>query len=449
MKYRLSILFFLFISISCLAKHNESLNTNSYVAALKKVTNVMVIDVASPVATSRYYAYITLTAYECVAVFNENKYPSFAGLLNGYQDIRVDATVIKNSDAKLAAVLSIYKTGQRFMPSGYLLNVDIDLLKKKFAIDKSHEFIFNQTVILVDAVLEHIFAYAKKDGFSKLNNLPRYIFKQGDGFWKQTPPSYMLPIEPHWNTIRTFLIDSAQQFKPNPPTTYDTSTNTKFYHLAKEVYDISLHANQQQKNSALFWDCNPFAVQPFGHIEFGIKKISPGGHWMGITGIACKKANSSIEKTALTHVLVSLAMADAFIACWDEKYRSNRVRPETVIQNLFEQNWKPLIQTPPFPEYVSGHSVVSSTAAVILTTIFGENFHYLDNTELDFGLPLRQFSSFNQAADEASISRLYGGIHYRDAIEEGNRLGKMVSTYTILKLNVFFPKTINGNKLDK
>jgi hypothetical protein len=183
----------------------------------------------------------------------------------------------------------------------------------------------------------------------------------------------MLPVEPHWSTLRTFLIDSSQQFKPTAPIQYDTTTHSKYYNLVKEVYEISLHKNEEQQNIALFWDCNPFAVQRLGHVEFGLKKISPGGHWIGITGIACKKSNASIDKTVLTHVLVSLTMADAFIACWDEKYRSNRIRPETVIQNMFERDWKPLIQTPPFPEYVSGHSVVSSNAAYILTQILNNN----------------------------------------------------------------------------
>jgi hypothetical protein len=131
-------------------------------------------------------------------------------------------------------------------------------------------------------------------------------------------------------------------------------------------------------------------------------------------------------------------MADAFIACWDEKYRSNRVRPETVIQNLMDRSWKPLIQTPPFPEYVSGHSVVSNAAAMILTQIFGENYSYLDDTEVEFGLPKRQFSSFYDAASEASLSRLYGGIHFRDAIEQGTILGKRVSEQVLMKLKSFF-----------
>lgn len=440
MKYRVIFFLCLTISISCIANNQNILETKHYVATLKKVTDVMVVDVASPVAASRYYAYITLASYESLSVFNTIINPSFSGFINGYNKININPKVISASDDKLAAILSIYKCGKKLLPSGYLLDKDLVLLKDKYSIDKKHEAIFIQTSNLVDTIIENILSYAKKDGFNKLNNLPRYINKEGDGYWKQTPPTFMLPIEPHWNSLRTFLLDSAQQFKPAAPTKYDTSKNSDFYNLVNEVYQNSLHQNEHQKKSAMFWDCNPFAVQRLGHVEFGIKKISPGGHWIGITGIACNKSKLSIEKTALTHLLVSLTMADAFIACWDEKYRSNRVRPETVIQNLFDRRWKPLLQTPPFPEYVSGHSVVSSAAALILTQLFGENYAYFDNTEVEFELPIVQFSSFNAAAEAASISRLYGGIHFKDAIEQGNILGKKVAQHSIGRLGVVFER---------
>jgi hypothetical protein len=125
-----------------------------------------------------------------------------------------------------------------------------------------------------------------------------------------------------------------------------------------------------------------------------------------------------------------MAIADAFISCWDEKYRSNLIRPETLINEHIDENWKPVLQTPPFPEYTSGHSVVSGAAATALTDIFGDNFTFDDDTETDYGLPVRSFESFNKAADEAAISRMYGGIHYRKAVaigvKQGRDLGKFV-----------------------
>jgi hypothetical protein len=200
----------------------------------------------------------------------------------------------------------------------------------------------------------------------------------------------------------------------------------------KEVYNIGKNISREQAEIAMFWDCNPFALQQIGHLEFGMKKISPGGHWMGITGIACKKQKLPLTKTAYAHALVSVGIADAFISCWGNKYKYNRVRPVTAIKKLIDRNWSPLLQTPPFPEYTSGHSVISTAASTILTHLFGENFSFTDDTEKEFGLPVRKFNSFAEASKEAAISRLYGGIHFRDAIvngvKEGEQIGKFVIT---------------------
>ncbi len=200
----------------------------------------------------------------------------------------------------------------------------------------------------------------------------------------------------------------------------------------KEVYKVGKNLSKEQAEIALFWDCNPFALQQVGHLEFGIKKISPGGHWMGITGIACKKQKLSLSKTAYVHAMVSMGMADAFISCWNDKYKNNRIRPVTAIKKLIDRSWSPLLQTPTFPEYTSGHSVISTTAATILTHLFGDNFSFTDDTEEEFGLPPRRFNSFAEASKEAAISRLYGGIHFRDAIEngvkEGEQIGKLLIT---------------------
>jgi hypothetical protein len=131
-----------------------------------------------------------------------------------------------------------------------------------------------------------------------------------------------------------------------------------------------------------------------------------------------------------------MAIADAFISCWDEKYRSNLIRPETLINEHIDENWKPVLQTPPFPEYTSGHSVVSGAASTILTDVFGENFTFKDDTELPYGLPIRTFSSFREAADEAAISRMYGGIHYRAAVEIGVKQGRDLGSFVVDNLNM-------------
>jgi hypothetical protein len=171
-----------------------------------------------------------------------------------------------------------------------------------------------------------------------------------------------------------------------------------------------------------------------GHVMHATKKISPGGHWINIASQVLKKTNSDFVKTTQVYALLSIGLFEGFISCWDEKYRTNLIRPESIINEYIDQEWRPYIQTPPFPEYTSGHSVVSATSSTILTSVFGENFAFTDSTEVRFGLEARSFPSFKAAAEQASISRLFGGIHYRPAIENGAVQGKNIAEYILQKL---------------
>lgn len=437
---------------------SSSYSTKDYVITLKKVTDLMVSDVTSPVAASRYYAYINLAAFEVV---NQNEELSLLSVLkrdkinledlsatlflnNENPNSDLSSTALKTSSGSkrikrtaknnavfnqhksFASLLTILKMGEKLLPSGPFLKPEIALLKNeaiKYGL-QSRDVSLIET--FVDSAVKKFISWSALDGFRALNNRLRYTPTKGDAYWQPTAPSYMAPVEPHWNKLKPFLLDSCSQFKVAAPVLYDTNSGTPFMNLTKEVYEISEKSDSAQKAIAMFWDCNPFAVQQLGHVEFGLKKISPGGHWIGITGIACINEKLSIQQSALVHSIVSLTLADAFIACWDEKYRSNRVRPETVINRLIDPSWRPLLQTPPFPEYISGHSVASTAAAEVLTNIFGDHYPFVDDTEVEFELPVRNFNSFNSAAAEASVSRLYGGIHFRDAIDQGIQQGRSI-----------------------
>ena len=167
----------------------------------------------------------------------------------------------------------------------------------------------------------------------------------------------------------------------------------------------------------------------------GFKKISPGGHWMNIAGISARKAGLTFEQSVVVQTVLSVTMMDAFISAWEEKYRSNRIRPVTYINRYIDVRWEPLLQTPPFPEYISAHSIVSTSAAELLTYFLGDSFSFVDDTEVHSGGVPRNFTSFRQAANEACISRLYGGIHFRDAIVNGQISGKQVGEMAIRKIN--------------
>ena len=209
-----------------------------------------------------------------------------------------------------------------------------------------------------------------------------------------------------------------------------------FYKEVMEVYEVGNNLDEEQKEIASFWDCNPYVINQTGHVMAATKKITPGGHWIGIVKIACQKEQTDIMKTAQAYALTSIALADAFISCWDEKFRSNLIRPETIINKHIDEEWLPLLQTPPFPEYTSGHSVISNAAAIALTSIFGDNFAFDDDTEVKYGLGVRSFTSFIDASEEAAISRLYGGIHYMPAIANGVTQGKSLGKYVIEKLEM-------------
>jgi hypothetical protein len=241
-------------------------------------------------------------------------------------------------------------------------------------------------------------------------------------------------VEPNWGRLRPFVMDSASQFRPRPPFAFDMTVGSPFYKQVKEVYDVQNQLTDEQREITAFWDCNPYVMNVRGHAMFATKKITPGGHWMGITAIAARKSGTTLAQSAEAYARTAIALADGFISSWDEKYRSNVLRPETVINAHLDEQWMPLLQTPPFPEYTSGHSVISTAAAAVLTDQFGASFAFVDSTEAPYGLPIRSFRSFEQAAAEAAISRLYGGIHYRMAIEEGIAQGRRVGEHVVRRI---------------
>ena len=296
--------------------------------------------------------------------------------------------------------------------------------------------VYERSVAYGELVAKHILDWAAKDNYKETRTAPKFSLDINDpGRWQPTPPAYMDGVEPNWRSIRPFVLDSAQQFKPNPPTPFSSDKNSRFYAEAMEVYGVTKDENEQAlRDIAAFWDCNPYVSHQQGHVMFATKKITPGGHWMGIAGVASATSKASMAKTAEAYAMTAIGLMDGFISCWDEKYRSNLIRPETYINRYIDPEWRPMLQTPPFPEHTSGHSVISRAAAVILTHLFGEDFEYVDTVEIPYGLPSRSYKGFIQASEEAAISRLYGGIHYRPAITEGVLQGERVGRHILQKI---------------
>jgi hypothetical protein len=422
-----------FLPVCCAAQQKSNLPSAAIRRATWALTEVMYHDVVNPPAAARFYSYSLLTGYEILCQLDPLS-PRFQKSLRQYPaDLSLPHSTVNK---ELAVLFGILETGRNIIPSGFLLEEKQNALVKEFAKKHFAKAIIDSSVAFAQRVSAMIVKYSRGDGYFSLSTLSRYSPIVNDSSWRPTPPEYMAAVEPHWQTIRTFFLDSAKQFRAAPPVSFNSDSSSAFFHLAKEVYDAGNHLTPEQKIIANFWDCNPFAVQFQGHMSIGLKKISPGGHWMGITGIACSKAKLDFDKTLLLHTLIALTLNDAFICCWNEKYSCNRIRPETVINRYIDERWKPMIQTPPFPEYSSGHSVISTAAAEILTYLLGDHFSYTDDTETYIGLPPRNFSSFREAAAEARISRLYGGIHFRDAIENGGEQGKKIGEFILGKLQM-------------
>jgi hypothetical protein len=395
--------------------------------AIFALSKVMMHDVVSPTIASRYYMYATLGA-ACILSRDGRSFPHPSSYIRHLPDSF--GRIPDDAHPSLTALFCIYETGMRMLPSGADVQSDYDAargrLRKLGYSDREME----AASLAAASVATSVLAYAAADGYDLLSRYPRYRPRKKEGFWFPTPPAYMEASDPHWGKMRTMVLDSAGQFKSAPPVPFDTTAGSDFQKLMDEVRLVGGSPTPEQREIAGFWDCNPFVIATSGHMTLGFKKISPGGHWMNIACLAAEIRGIDIDRTLMTAFLEAVTLYDAFIVCWTEKYRTDRVRPESVIHRYMDVNWQPMLQTPPFPEYTSGHSVISSASAEVLSFLLGDSLAYSDDTEVMFELPVRHFTSFRHAAREASISR----IHFRDAIEQGQATGISIGLHVVERI---------------
>ncbi|WP_324720529.1 vanadium-dependent haloperoxidase [Salinimicrobium sp. HB62] len=437
------------IFTGCQPKQEIEITPNDYHAVVDKVTAIMVNDIFSPPQASRVYAYPNIAAYEALNS-TSTEYVSLAPQLNDFEKFSPPVLPEQGTNLKLSALIAYLQVAEKLVFSEEEIQKYRDSLYDVWS--ERNPQSLKKARTYAESVASNVLQWMEADNYQETRTMPDYDFFDDEPHrWQPTPPAYMKGIEPHWNKIRPMVMDSASQFKPLPPPAFSLDKDSEFYRQLVEVYNISESIRAKEKNSpeieiARFWDCNPYVSITRGHYMFAEKKITPGAHWMGICKIAALQSQADFELTVYAYTKTSIAIFDAFISCWDEKYRSNLIRPETLIAEHLDKNWKPILQTPPFPEYTSGHSVVSTSAARALTSIFGENFDFEDITEIPYGLPARKFSSFNAAAEEAAMSRLYGGIHYRAAVEEGAVQGANLGDYINSTL-IFLRKPAEAEEL--
>lgn len=398
---------------------------------MSQLTDVIVHDIFSPPVASRIYAYASVAAYEVLAL-QDSTFVSLAGQVHGLEPL--PAPTEPHVNYEIAAVQAMLLVGKKLIFSEEKMEDYIKGWHQELESQGVSSKELKESLDYAEIAAKHILDWADKDNYKQTRTSEKFAVQDDPGRWQPTPPAYIEAIEPHWNEIRTFVMDSANQFIPKPPTKFDMDKKSQFFAETNEVYETGKNLSPDQSEIAAFWDCNPYVMNVHGHVMFATKKITPGGHWIGIVKVTCLSERASLMQSAEAYALTSITLADAFISCWDEKYRSNLIRPETIINKYMDEEWQPLLQTPPFPEYTSGHSVISSAASVALTSLFGDDFHFVDSTEVKYGLPVRKFSSFYEASSEAAISRLYGGIHYRPAIVEGLSQGRKVGALIVAKI---------------
>lgn len=426
----------LFSASSCSQTSPEEYNKLASEPALlhqtsKQLTTVIIRDIFKPPVASRIYAYANLAAYETMRLQSPD-YPSLAGRIREFTPIPAPEAG-KAYCYPLASIKAFIGVSENLTLSVEMWDAYEEDLDRKFKDMGIPEDVYTRSVALGDAVAKHVLDYAEKDNY-KYTRGYRHVLTHTTGSWEPTPPNYAQACEPKWSAIRSFTLDSSTQFMPPPPAPYDLTPGSPFYKMVEEVYNYGKHPTPEQKEIAYFWDDNATVTNVMGHVSYLDKKMTPPGHWQAIVSTIARDQKLDMMQSLQAYTFSAIALHDAFIACWEEKYRSNRIRPVTVINQHLDGEWEPYLETPPFPEYVSGHSAISASAGKVLTYLLGDQVAFIDSTEYEFGHGVRSFTSIRDAYMETSMSRVYGGIHFLDGALEGTKQGEQVGEWVWAKL---------------
>jgi len=439
-KLLLSLIFIASLSNAC--KQNkpevikdaasETTNPKWLHIAVRDYTDVLIDDLFNPPVASRNYVYPLIACYE-VMRYMKPEYMSLHGQLK-------DMPLLPVPDLRgpicypIAAVEALYMSGNKFVFSKASLEAKHTALMVEYRKTGLSEDVLSRSVNFGRNMAIAINEWADKDNYSETRSMPKYTTTNKPGFWRPTPPDYLDALEPNWSKMRLMVLDSNAQFAADPPLPFSVGSKSSFYDAASEIRAIGVGLNPNKAEIARFWDDNPVVTVHQGHAVYDKKKMTPGGHWLNIVRQACEKTNKDIFSASEAYVLSALALYDGFITSWTDKYKYQLVRPETYINSYMDPNWKPFLQTPPFPEHTSGHSVISGAVTEVCTMLFGENFSMIDSTELEFGHGVRSLETFRKAAEEVSVSRCFGGIHYRQACDAGLKQGRQIGKHLINKI---------------
>lgn len=376
----------------------------------------------SPPVASRAFGYTGVTLYESI-VPGMPDYQSLAGQLNELTELPQPVEGITYHWPTVANSALATITRHLFPTASDDNQAAIDALYNQLADEFAAEVgaeIFSRSVTQGRVVADAIFIWSLTDGGHEgfRRNFPAdFVPPAGDGLWIPTPRTNGDPqpaLQPYWGNNRPFVLNFDEECQSPPHPDYSEDQLSVFYQEVLEVYETTQNLTPEQLEIALFWADDPGQT------------ATPPGHSISILTQLLRQEGASLAFAAEGYARMGVAVADAFIGCWKAKYIYNLVRPVTIIQQWLDADWMPVVNTPPFPEYPSGHSVQSGAAAVVFRGLFGEEYAFTDHTHGGLGMAPRSFVSFSQMASETAISRLYGGIHYRFAIELGLEQGKCI-----------------------
>lgn len=432
------IILVVFALVSCKKPDYQKVidNPQLFSDAVHELNKVVMGNNFSPVVASRNYAYAAVAGYEVISAADSTHYKSLCGQLNGFKEV-AKPKAGEQIDFPYAAILAYCKVGEAVtFPEGSMKYYTDSL--HTMAIDHGMPAdILKASEEYAALVAKSVMKWSKTDNYLKTRTAPKYAISKEEGRWVPTAPMYAEAVEPHWSEIRTMVMKDGKQYKVAPPPVFNMKDkNSKYYQEVMYIKNTVDSLSDEQAHIAEFWDDNPGKLNVQGHIMFVNKKFSPGGHWMSVTGIAAKTTGADFNTTVCAYAKTAIALFDAFIECWAAKYTYNTVRPETVIDKYINADWRPHLQTPPFPEYTCGHCTISAAAAKALTSVFGDHVAYKDTSELEFGIKSRSFTSFNQAATETMMSRFYGGIHFHNSCIVSNGYGQVVGDSVVQKLHM-------------
>lgn len=395
----------------------SSFESNNAIAWMSLTYQIVSLEDIPAPECSRLYGYTGIATYESVFRGIDGA-SSLGGQLKEMPQMPLPENEKYDWLSVMAATLKIVVSGILYDPLPHSLDLINDLYSNQIQArrDTVEEVIVSRSVSFGEQIGIAIIEWSNSDNFLSTRNLPFTTPPRSDdpSYWEPTLPGQHA-LEPYLRFQRPFCLQSANMCAVPLGFPFDTIPGTPFYDEGMEVLQKLQNLTVDEMNIAFFWEDKNGTGQP-------------PGHWVSITNIIVNQFSLKLDEAAKVYALVGAAIRDAFISCWEAKYRVNLLRPKTYIRDyLGEPNWNPIIVTPPFPEYTSGHSVVSGAVAKVLTATFGDNVSFVDDTHGNQpGLRNRSFNSFYEAADEAAWSRMYGGIHFSSGIVNGVEQGILV-----------------------